>query len=74
MKKQTTIEEKNEYQREIDLMVDLKDWIKDESFEPPFPYNVLWDKTKPKTQLLRILAMAAQRAYDDAIANELYTE
>ena len=60
----------NEYDREISLIADLKAWIEDEDFEPPFPYNVLWDDSK-RTRNLRLLAEAAKRAYDDAIANEL---
>ena len=60
----------NEYDRELSLMLDLKSWIEEDDFEPPFPYNVLWDENN-KTRNLRILAEAARRAYDSAIQNEL---
>lgn len=59
----------DEYDKEMSLMSDLKAWIEDDEFEPPFPYNVLWSNNRVRN--LRILATAAQRAYDDAMREEL---
>jgi len=65
------LQHQSEYDKETDLINDIKAWIEEDDFEPPFPYNVLWNPNSSKTQKLRILATAAQQAYDNAVNEEL---
>lgn len=57
----------NDEDKERELTLDLKNWLEDESFEPPFPYNVLWDDDMPRTERMRIMAKAARLAYESSL-------